>query len=313
MEEINLMVYLLTGGTGSFGHRFTEHALKERQLRKLIILSRDEFKVYKMRQEFPDDRMRFFIGDIRDLERLRQVMEGVDVVVHAAAMKQIPACEESPYEAVKTNILGTQNVCQAALDNHVSQVVSLSTDKAVSPVNLYGTTKLAGEKIVIGSNVYAQGRKQSFSVVRYGNVAGSRGSVIPRFRELGAPLPITDKRMTRFWMTLDDAVDLVFKAIDSMVGGEVFIPKMKSFRIVDLAAALDKTWEEVGIRGGEKLHESMWTESDLVYDYLGGFQVHPRTDWFRKAPGFLPIVSPYCSETADMLSVDDLRERLKSV
>ena len=308
------MVYLLTGGTGSFGHRFTERALKERELRKLIILSRDEFKVYKMQQEFPDDRMRFFIGDVRDLERLRQVMEGVDIVVHAAAMKQIPACEESPYEAVKTNILGTQNVCQAALDNHVGQVVALSTDKAVSPVNLYGTTKLAGEKIVIGSNVYAQGRNQSFSVVRYGNVAGSRGSVIPLFKSLDSPLPVTDKRMTRFWMTLDDAVDIVFKALDTMVGGEVFIPKMRAFLIIDLAEALGKDWEEVGIRGGEKLHESMWTGSDWVADMQSHFEVWPRSEWFKGGPGVaLNGKQPYSSDTTDLLSINELKEKLKVV
>jgi len=307
------VVYLLTGGTGSFGHRFTERALKERDLRKLIILSRDEFKLYKMRQEFPDERMRFFIGDVRDFDRVKRVMEGVDIVVHAAAMKQIPACEESPFEAVKTNILGTQNVCQAALDNRVGKVVSLSTDKAVSPVNLYGTTKLAGEKIVIGSNVYAQGRNQSFAVVRYGNVAGSRGSVIPHFRSLTevVDLPVTDRRMTRFWMTLDDAVDIVFKAVDTAVGGEVFIPKMKAFKITDLAEAMGKTWKEVGIRGGEKLHESMWTPTDRVIEMQYHYEIHPVAEWFKLSGP--RIDEAYSSDIAQLLSVDELKERLKTV
>ena len=309
------MVYLLTGGTGSFGHKFTERALKERDLRKLIIISRDEFKLYKMRQEFPDERMRFFVGDVRDEKRLKMAMQGVDIVVHAAAMKQIPACEENPFEAVKTNILGTQNVCQAALDSRVGRTVALSTDKAVSPVNLYGTTKLAGEKIVVGSNVYSQGRDQSFSIVRYGNVAGSRGSVLPLFRECSAPLPITDARMTRFWMTLDDAVDIVFRAIDTAVGGEVFIPKMKAFKITDLAEALGKTWEEVGIRAGEKLHESMWTPSDKVVDMGTHYEIHPTNPgWEFKGHGEgVPRDTVYSSDTCGLLSVDELKERLATV
>lgn len=307
------MVYLLTGGTGSFGHRFTERALKERDLRKLIIYSRSEYQMYKMRQEYPDPRLRFFIGDVRDLARLKQVMEGVDIVVHAAAMKQIPACEESPFEAVKTNILGTQNVCQAALDCKVERLVFLSTDKAVSPVNLYGTTKLAAEKIVIGSNVYAQGRLQSFMAVRYGNVAGSRGSVIPRFRDLPDPVPVTDSRMTRFWMTLDDAVDIVFRAIDTAVGGEVFIPKMAAFKITDLAEALGKTWEEVGIRGGEKLHESMWTPTDKVVDMGTHYEIYPIAEWFKPTGEGTPETNPYSSDLAPRMTVDELREALKSV
>jgi UDP-N-acetylglucosamine 4,6-dehydratase/5-epimerase len=199
------------------------------------------------------------------------------------------------------------------LDNHVGKIVSLSTDKAVSPVNLYGTTKLAGEKIVIGSNVYAQGRAQSFSVVRYGNVAGSRGSVIPLFRQLDAPVPVTDSRMTRFWMTLDDAVDIVFKAIDTASGGEVFIPKMKAFKITDLAEALGKTWKEVGIRCGEKLHESMWTVSDSVANIGQHFEVWPKADWFKKEAGALNWTQPYSSDCVDLLSVDELKERLKTV
>lgn len=308
------MVYLLTGGTGSFGKRFTERVLKERDLTKLIILSRDEFKIYKMRQEFTDPRMRFFIGDVRDEKRLHQVMKDVDYVVHAAAMKQIPVCEESPYEAVKTNIFGTQNVCQAALDCGVEKMVFLSTDKAVSPVNLYGTTKLAGEKIVIGSNVYAQGRGQIFSVVRYGNVAGSRGSVIPLFRSLESPLPVTDVRMTRFWMTLDEAVDIVFKALDRAQGGEVMIPKMSGFQIKDLAVAMGKPWCEVGIRAGEKLHESMWTGTDLVYDMGDHYEIHPVADWFLPTIYLMrPVTKDYCSESAPRLTVEELRGKLEAV
>jgi FlaA1/EpsC-like NDP-sugar epimerase len=194
----------------------------------------------------------------------------------------------------------------------VGKIVSLSTDKAVSPVNLYGTTKLAGEKIVIGSNVYAQGRDQSFSAVRYGNVANSRGSVIPLFKSHDSPVPVTDKRMTRFWMTLDDAVDIVFKAIDTAVGGEVFIPKMKAFRITDLAVALGKDWEEVGIRAGEKLHESMWTPSDQVRWDGEGFQIWPIAEWF-KGTGAWKFEGEYCSGSTDFLSVDELKERLKTV
>lgn len=307
------MTYLVTGGTGSFGHRFVARALRERDVKKIIVLSRDEFKLYRMKKEISDNRMRYFNGDVRDKERLLRIMPGVDVVIHAAAMKQIPACEESPFEAIKTNILGAYNVCEAALDCGVKKAIALSTDKAVGPVNLYGTTKLAMEKIFIGANVYAQGKNQAFSIVRYGNVAGSRGSVIPLFKEMVAPLPVTNAWMTRFWMTLDDAVDIVFKAIDTATGGEVFIPKMRAFKICELAAALGKTWKEVGNRGGEKLHESMWTETDVVHDMGTHYEISPvGTEWFRKN---YPDESnfAYRSDTVPLISVAELEERLKTV
>jgi UDP-N-acetylglucosamine 4,6-dehydratase len=260
-------VILVTGGTGSFGKKFIKVMLSEYYPQKLIVYSRDELKQHEMRVTGYDaPNLRYFIGDVRDETRLKRAMHGVDIVVHAAALKQVPACEYNPLEAIKTNILGSSNVIEAALDAGVKKVLALSTDKAVNPINLYGTTKLAAEKLFVQSNAYAAGTATRFSCVRYGNVVGSRGSVIPIFiqqRENGK-LSITDIRMTRFWLTLDQGVHFVIRAIEDMVGGEVFIPKIPSTRIYDLAKAIapEADLEVVGIRPGEKLHEVLIHEDE---------------------------------------------------
>lgn len=260
-------VVLVTGGTGSFGKEFIRILLDEYQPAKVIVFSRDELKQHEMREAgFGQPNLRYFIGDVRDLGRLKRAMDGVDVVVHAAALKQVPACEYNPMEAIKTNILGTANVVEAALETAVSKVLALSTDKAVSPVNLYGATKLAAEKLTVQSNAYSGERPTRFSCVRYGNVIGSRGSVVPLFmrqRENGK-LHITDKRMTRFWLTLDQGVRFVLHCIEVMHGGEVFVPKIPSTGILDLANAIapQVQLEEVGIRPGEKLHEVLISEDE---------------------------------------------------
>jgi UDP-N-acetylglucosamine 4,6-dehydratase len=260
-------VILVTGGTGSFGKKFIKVMLSEYYPQKLIVYSRDELKQHEMRVTGYDaPNLRYFIGDVRDETRLKRAMHGVDIVVHAAALKQVPACEYNPLEAIKTNILGSSNVIEAALDAGVKKVLALSTDKAVNPINLYGTTKLAAEKLFVQSNAYAAGTATRFSCVRYGNVVGSRGSVIPIFiqqREKGK-LSITDIRMTRFWLTLDQGVHFVIRAIEDMVGGEVFIPKIPSTRIYDLAKAIapEADLEVVGIRPGEKLHEVLIHEDE---------------------------------------------------
>jgi UDP-N-acetylglucosamine 4,6-dehydratase len=260
-------VILVTGGTGSFGKKFVEIMLQEYHPAKLIVFSRDELKQHEMRVAgFDHPCLRYFIGDVRDIDRLRRAMHGVDIVVHAAALKQVPACEYNPMEAVKTNILGSSNVVDAALDAGVRRVLALSTDKAVNPVNLYGATKLAAEKLFIQSNAYAGGMTTRFSCVRYGNVVGSRGSVVPVFlqqRENGR-LTITDERMTRFWLTLEQGVRFVIKCIEQMRGGEVFVPKIPSMSLVDLARAIapHAQLDIVGIRPGEKLHELLISEDE---------------------------------------------------
>ena len=261
---------LLTGGTGSFGKKFTEMVFARYAPKKLIIFSRDELKQFDMAKKFPPGRypIRYFIGDIRDRQRLYRAFEGVNYVIHAAALKQVPALEYNPFEAVKTNILGAENIVDAAIDRQVEKVVALSTDKAVNPVNLYGATKLAMEKIFTAASVYSGAQKTSFSLVRYGNVIGSRGSVIPFFMELLArgekTLPITDERMTRFWITLEQGVELVVKALNEGVGGEIFIPKIPSMKIIELAKALcaDCSHKVVGIRPGEKVHETLISEDE---------------------------------------------------
>lgn len=260
-------VVLVTGGTGSFGKQFVETMLKQYQPHKLIIFSRDELKQHEMRVGgFDHPALRYFIGDVRDVERLRRAMQGVDIVVHAAALKQVPACEYNPMEAIKTNILGSSNVIEAALDSGVKRVLALSTDKAVNPVNLYGATKLAAEKLFVQSNAYAGGGETRFSCVRYGNVVGSRGSVVPIFirqRQSGR-LTVTDERMTRFWLTLEQGVRFVIDCIEQMRGGEVFVPKIPSTRIIDLARVIapQAQLEVVGIRPGEKLHEVLISEDE---------------------------------------------------
>jgi UDP-N-acetylglucosamine 4,6-dehydratase len=260
-------VVMVTGGTGSFGKKFIETLLKEARPARLIVFSRDELKQHEMRTSgFDDPCLRYFIGDVRDQDRLRRAMHGVDIVIHAAALKQVPACEYNPMEAIKTNILGSSNVIEAALDAGVKKVVALSTDKAVNPVNLYGATKLAGEKLFVQSNAYAAGTATRFSCVRYGNVVGSRGSVVPIFIKLrqSGKLPITDPRMTRFWLTLDQGARFVMRCAALMQGGEVFVPKIPSTKITDLAKAIapEAELEVIGIRPGEKLHEVLINEDE---------------------------------------------------
>ncbi len=253
---------LITGGTGSFGKKFTKILLAEKNPRKIIIFSRDELKQHEMRVHgYDDPRLRYFIGDVRDRERLLRAMHGVDIVVHAAALKQVPACEYNPMEAVKTNIIGTSNVLEAALDAGVQKVLALSTDKAVSPANLYGGTKLVAEKLVIQSNNYAAGSATRYACVRYGNVVGSRGSVVPLFIKMRSTgkITITDERMTRFWLSLEQGVHFVINCIEQMEGGEVFVPKIPSTKVMDLARAIapDAQIDIIGIRPGEKLHEDL--------------------------------------------------------
>jgi UDP-N-acetylglucosamine 4,6-dehydratase len=255
-------VILITGGTGSFGKKMTSILLAEKNPKKIIIFSRDELKQHEMRVAgYDDPRLRYFIGDVRDRDRLTRAMHGVDIVIHAAALKQVPACEYNPMEAVKTNIIGTSNVLEAALDAGVKKVMALSTDKAVSPVNLYGGTKLVAEKLVIQSNAYAAGTSTRYSCVRYGNVVGSRGSVVPLFikQRSNGKITITDERMTRFWLSLEQGVHFVISCIEQMEGGEVFIPKIPSTKVMDLARAIapEAEIEIIGIRPGEKLHEGL--------------------------------------------------------
>ena len=282
---------LITGGTGSFGNHFTEYVLKHYKPKKIIIYSRDEFKQFIMSNKFKEyaEYLRFFIGDVRDKERLARALQGVDYVIHAAALKQVPACEYNPIEAVKTNIDGAMNIVNAVLDsNSVKRVVALSTDKAVNPINLYGGTKLVSDKLFIAANSYAGARDVRFAVVRYGNVAGSRGSVIPFFKNIiengGNELPITDYRMTRFWISLEDGVELVIKALKESNGGETFISKIPSFKITDLAQAMLPGCEmpEIGIREGEKLHEVMVTREDsaLTYEYEKHYIIYPHFNWW---------------------------------
>ncbi len=254
---------LITGGTGSFGKKFIKTVLARYKPRRLIVYSRDELKQFEMQQEFNSSVMRYFIGDVRDSQRLVQAMRGVDFVVHAAALKQVPAAEYNPMECIKTNIHGAENVINAALENNIEKVIALSTDKAANPINLYGATKLVSDKLFVAANNIAGGHQTRFAVVRYGNVIGSRGSVVPFFKKLideGAKeLPITDPRMTRFWITLQEGVDLVFKSFERMYGGEIFVPKIPSARMTDLAAAMAPNLQTkiIGIRPGEKLHEIM--------------------------------------------------------
>jgi len=281
---------LVTGGTGSFGKKFIEILLAEYQPAKLIIYSRDELKQHEMRVAgFDHPSLRYFIGNVRDLPRLRRAVQGVDIVVHAAALKQVPACEYNPMEAVKTNIIGTSNVADAAIDAKVKKVLALSTDKAVTPVNLYGATKLTAEKLVVASNAYAGDMQTRLSCVRYGNVIGSRGSVVPLFirqRESGNKLTITDDRMTRFWLSLDQGARFVISNIEQMHGGEVFVPKIPSTKIVDLARVIAPTAaiDVIGIRPGEKLHEMMISrdESRSTIELEDRFVVEPEgAPWFR--------------------------------
>ena len=319
---------LITGGTGSFGKYFTRYVMEHYNPKKIIIYSRDEFKQWMMQNEFKEyeDKLRFFIGDVRDQERLRRAFEGVDYVIHAAALKQVPACEYNPNEAIKTNIHGAMNVIEASLDAGVKKVVALSTDKAVNPVNLYGGTKLVSDKLFVAANAYVGNKDVNFSIVRYGNVAGSRGSIIPLFRDIIArgetELPITDVRMTRFWISLEEGIQLVIKALEEAKGGETFISKIPSFKITDLAEAMlpGCRIKEIGIRPGEKLHEIMVTTEDsfTTYEYHKHFIVYPQMTWNNKQQ---PDMSgskvkegfSYSSDNnTEWLSVEQIRELLKT-
>jgi UDP-N-acetylglucosamine 4,6-dehydratase len=301
---------LVTGGTGSFGRKFIEMVLRDHHPRKIIVFSRDELKQHEMRQRFPDGQaspMRYFIGDVRDLPRLQRAFNGVDLVVHAAALKQVPACEYNPFEAVQTNIQGAKNIVDAAIDLAVPRVVALSSDKAVSPVNLYGATKLVAEKIFVQGNSYSSRTGSRFSCVRYGNVVGSRGSVIPLFQSQAktGSITLTDERMTRFWITLEQGVRFVMEAAERMHGGEVFVPKLPSMRITDLADAVAPSCgiKTVGIRPGEKLHEVLISEDEsrqtLEFDDM--FVIQPMFPWWNpeRWSGGRPLPSEfrYSSET----------------
>jgi len=267
---LNGKIVLITGGTGSFGRQFTEIVLKRYDTKKLIVFSRDELKQFEMHQQFGETEypnIRYFIGDVRDRDRLYRAFDGVDVVVHAAALKQVPAAEYNPIEAVKTNVLGAANVIDAAIDRGVTRVIALSTDKAASPINLYGATKLCSDKLFVAANSYSGTHKTRFSVVRYGNVVGSRGSVIPLFlqRRKTGKLPVTDTRMTRFWITLSQGVEFVLSCLERMAGGEIFVPKIPSMKLTDLARVIgpECEMEIVGRRPGEKIHEVMVGEDDV--------------------------------------------------
>ncbi len=319
---------LITGGTGSFGNHFVDYILKNYQPKKIIIYSRDEYKQFVMADKYKEYEgiLRFFIGDVRDKERLKRALKNVDYVVHAAALKQVPACEYNPIEAVKTNINGAMNIVDAVLDSDsVKRVVALSTDKAVNPVNLYGGTKLVSDKLFIAANSYVGNRNLSFSVVRYGNVAGSRGSVIPFFKNIidkgGSELPITDYRMTRFWIDLEQGVELVIKALNESKGGETFISKIPSFKITDLAQAMlpGCGMPEVGIREGEKLHEVMITREDSAstYEYEKHFIVYPNYVWWGEKGiiGGGKLVEDgfeYSSGTnTKWMGIDELKQKIK--
>ncbi len=330
---LNGKTILITGGTGSFGKKFLEKIFLQYNPQKVIIYSRDEYKQSVMKMEYADKvdmkRVRFFIGDVRDKDRLYRAFEGVDYVIHAAAMKQVPTCEYNPMEAIKTNIHGAQNVIDAALDCGVKKVVALSTDKAVNPINLYGGTKLVSDKLFIAANAYiGNNYKTIFSVVRYGNVAGSRGSVIPIWKKLIAEgkdtLGVTDLRMTRFWITLEQGVELVFKALQESKGGETYISKIPSFHIGDLAQAMlpGCKMDEFGIREGEKLHEVMVTRDDslMTYEYDRHFIIYPHFEWWdfedKFTPGGVKVAEGFeynSGNNTEWLNEEALRAALKNM
>ncbi len=321
---------LITGGTGSFGRHCTKTILARYKPRRLIIFSRDELKQFEMQQEFSGDCMRYFLGDVRDVERLKQAFYRVDYVIHAAALKQVPAAEYNPIECIRTNVNGAENVIQAALYNKVAKVVALSTDKAASPANLYGATKLLSDKLFVAANNMVGGSATSFSVVRYGNVWGSRGSVVPYFKKLIADgateLPITDAKMTRFWITLQQGVDFVLSAFERMQGGELFVPKIPSSYIIDLAKAIapDMPQKVVGIRPGEKLNEVMCPVDDAHHtlEFADHYVITPAIDFFRpikyavnalgeKGHPVKPDFEYNSGNNQDFLGVEQLREMMK--
>jgi UDP-N-acetylglucosamine 4,6-dehydratase len=314
----------VTGGTGSFGRALVASLLAETQVRRVVVFSRDELKQWDMQQQYRDDpRVRFFIGDVRDATRLRRAFSGIDIVVHAAALKQIPATEYNPFEAVATNIQGAENVINAAIDEGVKQAIALSTDKASSPINLYGATKLVSDKLFVAGNAYAGGKRTRMAVVRYGNVVGSRGSVIPHFRALASSgrLPITDRRMTRFWITLCQAVYWVRTCLAEMHGGEIFVPKLPSMKITDLARAVapDAELVDVGIRPGEKLHEEMISAESARHtlDMGDHYVIQPDMDWWPRGQldgQALPEGFCYASHTnTEWLDARQLREMVAAL
>lgn len=318
------MVVLITGGTGSFGKKFVEIMLRDYKPKKLIIYSRDELKQHEMRMAgFDDSSIRYFIGDVRDAARLRRAMHGVDIVVHAAALKQVPACEYNPIEAIKTNIGGAINIVEAAIDAGVQKVIALSTDKAVNPINLYGATKLCAEKLFVQGNAYSGSTGPRFSCVRYGNVVGSRGSVIPLFlkQRISGRVTVTDARMTRFWITLDQGVRFVIRCIEEMHGEEIFIPKIPSMKIMDLVEAVAPNCEVdyIGIRPGEKLHEVLLSEDEAWHavEWENMYVIYPAHSWQtlkHQSAKLLPDGFQYTSDTNDRwLSVDELRILVKEL
>lgn len=291
-------VVLITGGTGSFGQAMTRYLLEEHDPSTVRIFSRDEYKQYRLREKFPDKRLRLFLGDVRDRHRLRRACEGADIILNAAALKQVPVCEYNPFEAIQTNIMGAMNVVDAAIDCGVSHVMTISSDKAVNPVNLYGATKLCAEKVFIYGNSYSGRRQTRLACVRYGNVVGSRGSVLPLFLQQAkqGEFTITDERMTRFWISLDAAVRFVTRSLEMMVGGEIFVPRLPSMRVVDLARTIapKATLKSVGVRPGEKLHEVMVMREEACHtiSYLDGYIILP--EWFNTI-----VKRPYLGKTMD--------------
>ena len=328
-KVLNDKTILITGGTGSFGKKCTEIILERYKPRKLIIFSRDELKQFEMSQKFSDREhpcLRYFIGDVRDRDRLYRAFYGVDYIIHAAALKQVPAAERNPLEAIRTNILGAENVINAAIDSGVKKVIALSTDKAANPVNLYGATKLCSDKLFIAGNSYASGHLTRFQVVRYGNVIGSRGSVIPFFKEMRKTgvIPITDPRMTRFWLTLEQGVDFVLKCLDISDGGELFVPKIQSMKITDLAMSLATECRHViiVIRPGEKIHEVMITEDDARHtlEFDDYYIVEPEFKWWYRekhlSNGGKPVKAGfvYASNTNDKwITVEELRAMVEDL
>jgi UDP-N-acetylglucosamine 4,6-dehydratase len=317
---------VITGGTGSFGKAFIKYALENLEPSRIAVLSRDELKQYEFRNELNDDpRVRWFIGDVRDRDRLMRAFNGVDVVIHAAAMKQVDTAEYNPFECIATNVLGAENVINACIDSGVERVIALSTDKASSPINLYGASKLCSDKLFVAGNHYSGASKTRFSVVRYGNVVGSRGSVVPLFKRLAesGTLPITDPRMTRFWITLPQAVEFVVNSFDRMSGGEIFIPRIPSTTILDLAEAIvpGSKIEVIGIRPGEKLHEEMISENDAhrTYRFKDHYVIAPTmANWggqdMYSGGDQVDDNFSYCSDTNDwFFSVDEIRELLASI
>jgi UDP-N-acetylglucosamine 4,6-dehydratase len=325
LSSLNGASVLITGGTGSLGKALISHLLNNTEVRRIAVYSRDELKQSSLKSFYGENsRLRWFVGDIRDIDRLKRALHGVDYVIHAAALKQVDTGEYNPMEFIKTNVFGSQNVIEASIDAGVRKVVALSTDKASSPINLYGATKLTADKLFVAANNYSIAYGTAFSVVRYGNVMGSRGSVIPYFQELaksGRPLPLTDIRMTRFWISIEEAVNFVMDSFEVMSGGELFVPRIPSMRLLDLARAIspNSEFEEIGMRPGEKLHEEMISVDDSRRTLLIGsrFVVMPVVaEWGYEVPkgDLMPENTAYKSDTNDLwMSEEDIRNYLKSI